>query len=620
MSPNVRARCHALPVLALTAVLVACSDDGGKAPEVDASPDPVLTEEDAGTPPSDEDGAVDEPEDAGLDAQASAPEPDAETDAAAPAELDLFDPSKLLDVRITLPAEELAALRNEGRTLNEVFSGCLDTAFDYVKRHASVDIAGSTFADVAVRKKGFLGSISVNKPSLRVTLDEYVADTKLAGTADLTLNNSVSDPSFTHQCMSYALFNAAGIPAPRCGFARVTVNDQELGVYVNVEPMKKPFLKAHFDDAKGDLYEGAVADFRTDLLGGFEKKTNESEPPSPLLAQLADALTQPEEAFLAALPRLIDVDQFLTFWAMESLVGHWDGYAGDLNNFYVYVDPTTSKLVFLPWGTDGAFSATHNLLPVGTKIPASVLAWARLPARLYGIPAMRQRYHDTLRGLLADHWDEAALLAEVDRIAALVGNAASPTALETMRSFVRGRRAAIVAELDAAEAPTWPVPERAAASCHPELNTAISGTFDTAWGSIDDLSHVLGNTLTASVVGKPVNATAVVSSAGVAPSANSGRPLNALRLVAIGADASFTVLQFTIGNPTITPGPVPLHGFETFGVLLTGPSLTQLSVVGFVGDGQLVFDSAGTTNGAPVKGRFDAKLVAVGVAPAGANN
>ena len=36
------------------------------------------------------------------------------------------------------------------------------------------------------------------------------------------------------------------------------------------------------------------------------------------------------------LDELVDLHEFVTFWAMESLIGFWDGYSGNQNNFFVY--------------------------------------------------------------------------------------------------------------------------------------------------------------------------------------------------------------------------------------------------------------------------------------------
>jgi len=50
------------------------------------------------------------------------------------------------------------------------------------------------------------------------------------------------------------------------------MNGEDLGIYVNVQPVKRGLLRGHFDDANGDLYEGTVSDFRDGWYQTFEPK------------------------------------------------------------------------------------------------------------------------------------------------------------------------------------------------------------------------------------------------------------------------------------------------------------------------------------------------------------
>ncbi|MDB6035145.1 MAG: cotH 3, partial [Verrucomicrobiales bacterium] len=55
------------------------------------------------------------------------------------------------------------------------------------------------------------------------------------------------------------------------------------------------------------------------------------------------------------LDKRLDVHKFVSFVAMEVLVGHWDGYAIHTNNYRLYHDPSTDKMVFITHGLDWAF-------------------------------------------------------------------------------------------------------------------------------------------------------------------------------------------------------------------------------------------------------------------------
>ena len=74
------------------------------------------------------------------------------------------------------------------------------------------------------------------------------------------------------------------------------MNGRELGLYVHLEEIKKPFLARHFDSAEGNLYEGTISDFTPEYRGTMEKKTNEDEGDWSDVDAVMAALRDPSEA------------------------------------------------------------------------------------------------------------------------------------------------------------------------------------------------------------------------------------------------------------------------------------------------------------------------------------
>ena len=193
-----------------------------------------------------------------------------------------FALDRVLDISIEIAPEDWDTLRNQTRTfedlLEEIEKYELSRPFAdiYTWFSGTVTVDGETRANVGVRKKGFLGSQSDIKPSLKLRFDKYVDDQVLGGVVErMTLNNSIQDASLINTCLAYQIFAAAGLPSSRCNFATVSVNGKGLGLYVHVEEIKPPFLARHFDSAEGNLYEGTISDFTLTHRGTFEKKTNE---------------------------------------------------------------------------------------------------------------------------------------------------------------------------------------------------------------------------------------------------------------------------------------------------------------------------------------------------------
>jgi spore coat protein H len=374
-------------------------------------------------------------------------------EAAAP----MFEPDRVLEVAIQIDPADWELLRNQTRTPQDLFErpDCLGSPFPnpFTWFAASVTIDGVVLDGVEVRKKGFIGSLDANKPSLKVALDHADPSRRHQGLEMITLNNSVQDPSYINQCVAYALFTRAGRPAPRCNFAQVSVNGQSLGLYVHVESIEDELIDHFFGDSDGNLYEGTLSDFLPAWSGTFEKKNNQAEADWSDLQAVITAAQAPDPELLTALEAVIDLEELIEFWALESLIRHWDGYAGNINNFWLY-HASDDRLHFLPWGSDQVL-VDHNPIQ-GEDAPTSVYATGYLAWRLYRHPEGKMRYAAAMRALLAEVWDETWLLAEVDRMQALirplVQNPELDPILDLRREFIRNRRDAVLADLEA----PWP--------------------------------------------------------------------------------------------------------------------------------------------------------------------
>lgn len=393
----------------------------------------------------------------------------------------LFDQNRVIEVSIEMPVKSWNELRKQSRDPGKVFGGSNENPFTNFKANITVD--GIDIGPVAVRKKGFLGSLDDKYPSLKIKFDEYQNQTSIPGLDGLTLNNNKQDTSLMSQLLAYQLFNAAGVQAPRCNFARVTVNGNYLGVYSNVESIGKPFLERRFGNKSGNLYEGTLADFYPKAIDRLEAKTNKKNHDRSKIARLAALLAAKEDLPIEEIDRLVDIDNFLRFWALESLIGFWDGYSNNQNNFWVYDNAANGKFYFMPWGADGAFMS-GGFPGFGSRGPVSVYAEGMLVNRLYQNPQISGKYRETMLWLLANVWNEAELLKTIDHVEGLVKKhlharqAGTPRAMTSVRNFIKSRRPLIEKELE-----DWPVrvsPQPRRPMYLVEVGSA-RGRFSTEW-------------------------------------------------------------------------------------------------------------------------------------------
>ena len=359
---------------------------------------------------------------------------------------DLYHNDRIIPIEIEVADEDWNEIRYQTRDFAESLGKeMVESPFTWVKANITID--GKTIQDVGIRKKGFLGSLDSERPSLKVRFDKYVEQSPVTGLTRMTLNNNKQDPARVLQYLSYQLFRDSGTHAPRCGFAAVTVNDKYLGIYSNVESIRKPMLEYNFGDGSGALYEGTVADFFPGRTQKFERKNKAAK--KKYLREIADIFAE-KVVDIHQVEEILDINAFIRYWAMESLMGFWDSYCSNQNNFYFYRNPENDKFYFIPWGADSSFSRTTPLPPYRIR-PRSVHAKAVIPNKLYRIPEVQEKYISTMKAFLDQHWQEDALLAEIDRLETMlepkVRDEEFQSTMDKYRSFVKTRRRSINREL-----------------------------------------------------------------------------------------------------------------------------------------------------------------------------
>ncbi len=258
----------------------------------------------------------------------------------------LFDTATVVQFALEISDEGVASL--------------LATPLTYVP--ANLVYQGRTYGPIGVRLKGGHSFKPFDeKPSFRINVDEFVDNARFLGLKDLTLNNMDDDPSMMHERLAYEFAREVGVPASRANHAEVTVNGDLYGLYAHVETVRKGMLARWFADNQGPLFEVTDADYLAAHIPLFELKSGPDD--RSLLYGLADALTNADaDAAIAAAGAFADIPQFVRFWAMCALIGQFDSfpYSDPGDDYFTYADPTTDRLLFIPWGMDETWFAPHS--------------------------------------------------------------------------------------------------------------------------------------------------------------------------------------------------------------------------------------------------------------------
>lgn len=527
-------------------------------------------------------------------ADTAAPEPD---EAAV-----VYDPAVMHELALTMDPADWDSLRHQSRSYVSLLGGdCLAQPFEspYTYFPAEGTFDGEALGPVGLRKKGLIGSLSTSRPSLRVDTDYSVDGARFHDLEHLVFNNNNQDLSRMRTCLAHGLFADAGLVAPRCALAHVTMNGEDLGLYDNTEAIDEELVQRIRGEEPVTMYEGTLSDFRPEWLNTFDPK-NEASDGADLRA-VSDVLeTASDDDLLAELDPLVDVDGFFTFWAAESLAGHWDGHNGNTNNFYVYRDADDDKLRFIASGPDATFDSEE---PFGQGQPAWVATTSALANRLIQVPEAKDRYEATLQGLLDTTWDGDRRSAQVDAWKDLARDfmtADERRAVNDLRDIVEGKAALIEDQIGGRVTPA----DLRGDICFSEIGH-VTVSFTTTFGSYPSGDLYAGGTATTSWEINGATYPSVQDGVSAGWVDDDQALFLAISEIAtdtwLAAYVQYTGAELTDGVTfSLTDGPA--QGQLLYNSPDTGG---QWTTAAYLGAGDLAFETAGSGSGAVLVGVLD---------------
>lgn len=321
-------------------------------------------------PPAEEASAVTEPD------PEPAPEPPPATIASPDDDASfLFETDSVRTFDLIVAPDDLASMNND------------PVAEIYVP--AMLKFEGEEYPNVGVRYKGSAGSFigctetmgfppsgpkTCIKLSLKVKINHADSGQKFHGLKKLQFHSMNSDDSLMRERLSYYLFRAMGIPAPRTVPIKVLVNGELAGLFLLVEQIDGRFTRSRFGDGgKGNLYKEIWPIHQDDELYLNALETNEDENPSvEKMQRLRAELENPskaervavsdawiDRAYLAnylAVDRTIRNDDGIMHWYCNIELGQ-GGNTGECgnHNYYWYEEEEKDRMWLIPWDTDLTF-------------------------------------------------------------------------------------------------------------------------------------------------------------------------------------------------------------------------------------------------------------------------
>lgn len=277
------------------------------------------------------------------------------------------------------------------------------------------------------------------KLSFKLDFDEFEDDypqidnQRFYGFKKFSLKNNFDDESLLREKVASDVFKKAGLAVSNTGFYTLYVDHgngpEYFGLYTLVEEIDDTLIETQFTSDDGNLYkpEDGGANFVEGSFNeeNFEKKTNEDDEDWSDIIALFDALhddtaTTAPATWRENLEAVFDVDGFLKYLAVNGIIQNWDTYGRMTHNYYLYNNPETSKLTWIPWDNNEA-------LQDGKQGGALSLDFSNLDSsswplisKLYADDVYKTRYNDYVLAVIGDSFNTNSMQAAYDSYSALI--------------------------------------------------------------------------------------------------------------------------------------------------------------------------------------------------------
>ncbi|MEZ4925690.1 MAG: CotH kinase family protein [Saprospiraceae bacterium] len=264
------------------------------------------------------------------------------------------------------------------KVANQNWADALDSLRIYGGSYmdATVSIDGVNYDGAGIRFRGnksYATGLKRNPFAIKLNRADSVAAQNHQGYTTIKLSASVRDPSMIREVMFYEVASQY-MPGLQACYTKLFINDEYVGVFVNVESVDNQMLQNNFHYSDGILFkagteeqqENLPSDCKQSIFGSLEYEDNidcyrsnfdlASNSGWAELQELTRLLSQGSKEVEKAL----DVDNALWMLALNNVMVNLNSYSGNHSlNYYLYRD---SNKLFQPihWDLNLAFGSYKN--------------------------------------------------------------------------------------------------------------------------------------------------------------------------------------------------------------------------------------------------------------------
>lgn len=282
------------------------------------------------------------------------------------AQTDFYDLNKIQEVHVIFP------MKNWDNVLDS-----LKINENGASLKARININGNMVgdADIVYRGNSSFNSDRLKNP-FNIDLNESDDEANYQGYKTIKLANVIADPSFLREVLSYSIAGQY-MTAPKANYAKVSVNETAIGMYVNIEAVNRSFLKRHFGGNGKALFkadpnwDSKTAEGCDKTTGGslqylgddvacyqniYELKSGDESAWKSLIA-LAKAL---KDGKPAEIEEHLDVNAALWYLALNNVMVNLSSYIGKIEHNYYLYQKDNGQFVPIIWDLDRSFGGFKN--------------------------------------------------------------------------------------------------------------------------------------------------------------------------------------------------------------------------------------------------------------------
>lgn len=273
----------------------------------------------------------------------------------------LFDKKSIGEIRLTLPAKNWVDALDSMRIYG---MGMLS---------GSATVDGVKYDEVGVRFRGDKSyQMGLKRNPFTIKLNHKNPDQNHQGYTALKLSSALRDPSMVRE-MLFCEIASKYIPSSQACYTKLYVNDEYIGVFINIENIDKQFLQTHYGSSDNALFKAGVdykpevpATCKQNIYGSLEYEDNiecykgNFEMVSASGWSELQELTRVLNNDPANIHHILDVDRALWMLALNNVMVNLSSYSGAHSiNYFLYRDDN-GRFQPIFWDLNLAFGSFKN--------------------------------------------------------------------------------------------------------------------------------------------------------------------------------------------------------------------------------------------------------------------